>query len=78
MDKAIKICSAAIERGSRHAETYLNLATAYFFKDDLNNAEKVYLTMPNVKGIRINKEVMETYHYNLASVYKRKRNITRQ
>ena len=73
VDKAIKICSAAIERGSRHAETYLNLATAYFFKDDLNNAEKVYLTMPNVKGIRINKEVMETYHYNLASVYKRKK-----
>ncbi len=69
-DKAIEICKIAIDRGGRTAETYINLATAYFFKEDLNNAEAILLSLPKVKGMKVSSGIIETYHYNLGLAYK--------
>jgi len=76
-DRAIEVCGTAINKGSNQAETYINLATAYFFKNDLDNAEMTLLSMSNNKKIILNNAAMEVYHYNLGSIYKGKENYER-
>jgi len=75
MDRAIEVCEAAINKGSNQAETYINLATAYFFKNDLDNAEKILLSMADKKTVmaNISNTAMEVYYYNLGSIYKGKK-----
>ncbi len=77
LDKAIGICETAIKKGSNQAETYINLALCYFFKDDLNNAEKVLLSLTEGKAKISDKGVIEVYHYNLGSIYKKKKEYNR-
>ncbi|MBI4684567.1 MAG: hypothetical protein HY755_05160 [Nitrospirae bacterium] len=67
-DKAIDVCRTAINKGGRDIETYMNLATAHFFKGNLNIAETILKEM--AKNITSDKEAIEIYHYNLGAVYK--------
>ncbi|KAF0145168.1 MAG: hypothetical protein FD156_1279 [Nitrospirae bacterium] len=77
MDKAVETCKTAIKKGSRQTETYINLATAYFFKNDLNNAESILLSMADAMRIKSDKSLFEIYHYNLGSIYKGKKEYNR-
>jgi len=66
IDKAIGIMELSIKQGNRAITTYLNLATAYYMKDDLQKAEEIMLLL---KG-SISAEI---YYYNLGSIYKQKK-----
>ena len=65
-DNAIQACSAAISKGARGDEVYINLASAFFVKNDLNMAEDILTAMAN----SANREI---YHYNLGLIYTKKK-----
>ncbi len=66
IDKAIAIMELSLKHGNRAVPTYLNLAIAYYMKDDLKKAEEIMLTL---KG----SITAEIYYYNLGSIYKQKK-----
>jgi tetratricopeptide (TPR) repeat protein len=66
IDKAISIMELSIKQGDRAITTYLNLAMAYYMKDDLQKAEKIMLTL---KG----SIPADIYAYNLGSIYRQKK-----
>ena len=60
--KAIEVMELSIKRGNRAAETYQNLAMAYFMKDDLKKAERIMLSGGGTGSL--------AYDYNLGVIYK--------
>jgi tetratricopeptide (TPR) repeat protein len=66
IDKAISIMELSIKQGNRAITTYLNLAMAYYMKDDLQKAEEITLTL---KG----SIPTDIYAYNLGSIYRQKK-----
>ncbi len=66
IDKAIERCNSAVKKGSDYEETYINLASAYFSKGDLEKAKKILLSMKSEGAAYI-------YHYNLGIIYAEKR-----
>jgi tetratricopeptide (TPR) repeat protein len=62
IDKAIEWCDSAVKKGSDYQETYINLASAYVSKGELEKAKKILLSM-NAGGAAY------IYHYNLGVIY---------
>lgn len=70
IDKAIEWCNSAVKKGSNYQETYINLASAYFSKGNLEKAKKILLSMNSEGAAYI-------YHYNLGVIYSEKREYRR-
>ncbi len=66
IDKAIEWCDSAVKKGSDYQETYINLASAYFSKGDMDKAKKILISMKSEGATYL-------YHYNLGVIYTEKR-----